>query len=418
MSGRGFGKTYAGFVYAGLVAVNICAVYLAGGVSIYGTSAFRAYGRMDLFSLIFVIEPLMRSLALFVSGRAGEYFGRKRLYLWSVSAFAVTVAVCSAAPNGTVFLIARSFSGFFWGLFLTNIFAIVNDVFPKEEYSVRIGILQTVTSLIYIVGPILCGIVIEKWGWRVSLGVLLPFLAAGLLLVGVFMPKSERPRREAPVGNSGPLPGEISGGRPGSARMGELFRKKGYTVLIAVVAVYTLVYCTGNYIPLYAQTELKAGVTLSAAVLVPCNVMSMLFSGLSGVYIGKKGCSRGILILMAAAALLGSLLYIGAAVKPGYFLILLSTAILGVGAGIYQVLPFAYVQKYLQKDLVAEATSLIGFVEGAASVAAGLIYSAVMKNGVAFGLAFASVFGVCVFVLAVLKYRQPHPETLITEKRK
>ena len=219
------------------------------------------------------------------------------MYLWSVSAFAVTVAVCSAAPNGTVFLIARSFSGFFWGLFLTNIFAIVNDVFPKEEYSVRIGILQTVTSLIYIVGPILCGLVIEKWSWRVSLGALLPLLAAGLLLVGIFMPKSERVRREAPAGNPGPLPGKNSGGRTGPARMGALFREKGYVVLIVIVAVYTLVYCTGNYIPLYAQTELKAGVTLSAVVLVPCNVMSMLFSGLSGVYIGKKGCSRRILLL-------------------------------------------------------------------------------------------------------------------------
>ena len=415
-----YSKSNSHFVFAGLVVVNICAIYVAGSTGIYAATAFREYGRIDLFNLVFVIEPLARSIALLVSGRLGESFGLKKFYLWSVLAFAVTVAICAAAPNGMTFLIARSFTGFFWGLFLTNAFAIVNEVFPQKEYSVRVGALQTVSSLIYIVGPIICGAIIEKESWQISLGVLLPLLVIGLLLVGLFMPQSKE---------SAPKSADLSISTASnekhrhqikkqlqSIQVDVLLKQQGYAVLILIISIYTFVYCTGNYIPLYAQTELKASVTVSAMVLVPCNIMGMLFSSLSGVYITKKGCSKKLVLLMSGAALSGSLLYIRATTKPGFPIIILATAILGIGAGIYQVMPFSYVQKYMKKDLMAKGTSFIGFIEGIASVVAGLLYSAAMKNGVSFGLASASIFGVCVFVLTALKYREPDSKSLDNRK--
>lgn len=121
MTNDTYNRKHAHLVYAGLVIVNICATYFAGGIGIYAATAFREYRRVDLFNLIFVIEPLVRSLALLISGNSGEYFGRKKFYLWSVSAFAFTTVICAIASNGMIFLIARSFSGFFWGLFLTNV---------------------------------------------------------------------------------------------------------------------------------------------------------------------------------------------------------------------------------------------------------------------------------------------------------
>ena len=407
-----YSQKNAHLVYIGLVIVNICATYFAGGLGIYAATAFREYGRIDLFNLIFVIEPLVRSLALLISGRSGEHFGRKKLYLWSVSGFSLTVVICMVASDGITFLIARSLSGFFWGLFLTNVFAIVNDVFPKEEYPVRIGILQTVNSLIFIVGPIICGVIIEDWNWRISLGVMLPAIVIGLLLVEFFMPRMPRRKgthEKSAVKNSGSASKKRRACQPfESIKLGALLNQDGFAVLILIISVYTFVYCTGNYIPLYAQTELKTGVALSAMVLVPCNIMGMLFSSLSGMYIAKKGCSKKLLLMMSGAALCGSLLYILSAVEPGFFIITLATAILCIGAGIYQVMPFSFVQKYLKKDLMAEGTSLIGFVEGIASVIAGFIYSATMINGIAFGLASASIFGVLVFILTILKYRVPN----------
>ena len=401
-------RRHANFVYTGLIIIHICATYLAGGIGVYAATAFREYGRIDLFNLLFVTEPLIRSVALLISGKAGEYFGRKNLYLWSVAAFAFSIAVCVMAPNGIVFLIARSFSGLFWGMFLTNVFAIVNDVFPNEQYSVRIGVMQTVSSLIFIVGPILCGALIEEWNWRVSLGVLLPFFVVGMLLVKCFMPQSKE-RETAETLHEDDIHREKKQFEPIQFR--SLFKQKGFTILIVIISVYTLVYSTGNYIPLYAQTELKASVTLSATVLVPCNIMGMLFSTLTGMYIAKKGCSKKLLVAMSGTALCGSLLYIESALKPGFLVIILSTAVLGIGAGIYQVMPFSFVQRYIEKDLMAEGASFIGFIEGIASVMAGAVYSVAMNSGVAFGLAFSSIFGICVFAITVFKYKEPRYST-------
>jgi hypothetical protein len=70
-------------------------------------------------------------------------------------------------------------------------------------------------------------------------------------------------------------------------------------------------------------------------------------------------------------------------------------------------MPFAFVQRYMTKDLMAEGTSFIGFIEGIASVIAGVIYSIVMRNGEAIGLVFSSIFGVCVFVIVLLKFKEP-----------
>jgi MFS family permease len=397
-------RKHANFVYTGLIIINICATYLAGGIGVYAAAAFRKYGRIDLFNLLFVTEPLIRSIALLISGKAGEYFGRKNLYLWSVAAFAFSIGICAVAPNGMVFLIVRSFSGFFWGLFFTNVFAIVNDVFPKEQYAVRIGVMQTVNALIFIVGPIICGVLIEKWNWRISLGAMLPFFVVGLLFVECFMPQNKKREATATSQKNG-----IQRKRKQfeAIRLRSLLRQEGFAVLIVIISVYTLVYSTGNYIPLYAQTVLKASVTLSATVLVPCNIMGMLFSTLTGMYIAKKGCSKELLMAMSGVALCGSLLYIESALKPSFFIIILSTAILGIGAGIYQVMPFAFVQRYMTKDLMAEGTSFIGFIEGIASVIAGVIYSIVMRNGEAIGLVFSSIFGVCVFVIVLLKFKEP-----------
>lgn len=81
MTNYTYSRNNAHLVYAGLIIVNICAAYIAGGIGIYAATAFREYGRIDLFNLIFVIEPPIRSLVLLVSGKLGEYFGQKKFYL-------------------------------------------------------------------------------------------------------------------------------------------------------------------------------------------------------------------------------------------------------------------------------------------------------------------------------------------------
>lgn len=397
-------------VFIGLVMINICASYLAGSTGIYAATAFREYGRLDLFNIMFVIEPLARSISLLISGRMGEYFGRKQLYIWSVGAFALSIAISAGASSATIFLLARGASGFFWGLFFANVFTMVNDIVSEEEYPVRIGIMQTVYSLVLIFGPVLCGIFTERWNWRISLAILLPLFAIGMLLVGCLMPTSNMKKKMC----TGSIKKEFKGQNlhenindKKELLITKLLKQKGYFIIIIITFIATCISCSGNYIPLYAQIVLGANTAISAIVLAPCNIFVMTLSSVAGIYISKKGCTKTIFMFMSGTILIGTFIYAATLFISSYFIIILSTAIIGIGMGIHQVAPFAFAQRHLDENLIAEGISFISFVQGVAGVIAGAIYSTTMRTGIAFSLAFTVVYSIILILIIILKYKEP-----------
>lgn len=74
---------------------------------------------------------------------------------------------------------------------------------------------------------------------------------------------------------------------------------------------------------------------------------------------------------MSGTVFIGTLLYIVTLSISSYMIIVLSTAIIGIGVGIHQVVPFAFAQKHLEDNLIAEGISFISFVQGIGGVIAG-----------------------------------------------
>ncbi|GAA0075883.1 hypothetical protein UT300005_02610 [Clostridium sp. CTA-5] len=403
----------ANIVFIGLVIINICVSYIAGSTGIYAVTAFREYCRLDLLNVMFVIEPLARSISLLVSGRVGEYLGRKQLYIWSVSGFALSIAISIGTSSGIAFLLIRGVSGFFWGLFFANVFTMVNDIVSEEEYPVRIGIMQTVYSLTLIFGPILCGIFTERWNWRISLAILLPLFIIGILLVACFMPKSKTKKRIHISSIKEELKGpNIHKNRNTTEKLLilKLLKQKEYFIIILITFIVTCISCSGNYIPLYAQTVLGANTTISAIVLVPCNIFVMTLSSIAGIYISKKGCTKNIIIIMSGTILIGTFIYAVTLFISSYFVIILSTAIIGIGVGIHQVAPFAFAQRHLDDTLISEGIAFISFVQGIAGVISGMIYSATMRNGIAFSLTSTVIYSTVLILITIFKYKVPQDD--------
>lgn len=82
-----YGKSYAYFVYAGLVIMNICAIYIAGGTGIYAATAFREYGRIDLEGIASVIAGFIYSVAM----KNGVALGLTSVSIFGVCVFVLTV---------------------------------------------------------------------------------------------------------------------------------------------------------------------------------------------------------------------------------------------------------------------------------------------------------------------------------------
>lgn len=388
-------------IFSGFIIITISANYLLGSMAIYGAAAFTEFHAVELFGSLIIVEALARSVSLLLSGRVGEWFGRKRLFLFSTVIFAIMVAVAASASSAMFFMWSRGLASFFWGLSQANVFTMVSERFSEEEYPVRVGWLQTVGSLILLVGPIICGLLIQQFNWRVSLLSVLPLFVVSLVLIGSFFPKQTVEKQEV---KRTALDGPVNKKRG----FRQLFSQKQFVVIVLITFLYTCISTSGNYIPLFAQTILQSGATISSLILVPCNILVMFFSNMTGRYIARHGFPKRLIVFMALVGVVGSLLYTLTMLSPTYLVIIVSTAVVGSGFGMSQVLPIAFVQRYTQKELVAEGTSFIIFIQGFSSVIAGVVYSAAMnRQGLPFALATSVIYSVGLILLAVRMYREP-----------
>ncbi|WP_459481591.1 hypothetical protein [Clostridium saccharoperbutylacetonicum] len=56
-------------------------------------------------------------------------------------------------------------------------------------------------------------------------------------------------------------------------------------------------------------------------------------------------------------------------------------------------------------------------MQGVAGVIAGMIYSATMKNGISFSLAFTVVYSFTLILITILKYKEPQGEVSGIQER-
>ncbi|MBL1225542.1 MFS transporter [Enterococcus sp. BWR-S5] len=388
-------------IFTGFIVITVSANYLLGSMAIYGAAAFTEFHAVELFGSLIIVEALARSISLLLSGRIGERYGRKRLFLLSTIIFGAMVAVAALSNSGLSFLWSRGLASFFWGLSQANVFTMVSERFSEEEYPIRVGWLQTVGSLILLTGPVICGVLIQQFNWRVSLLSILPLFLVSLLLIGAFFPKQTV---QTTIANRSKQSDAFDKRRG----LKQLFSQKSFVIMVLLTFLYTCISTSGNYIPLFAQTILQSGATISSLILVPCNILVMFFSNMTGRYIARHGFPKRLIVFMAMIGVVGSLLYTLTMLAPTYLVIILSTAVIGSGFGMSQVLPIAFVQRYTQKELIAEGTSFIIFTQGFSSVIAGVMYSAAMNSqGLPFALSTSVVYGVILFLLAVRLYREP-----------
>jgi EmrB/QacA subfamily drug resistance transporter len=121
-----------------------------------------------------------------IIGRLGDMFGKKRLLMVTLAAFAVGSTLCAVAPSIGVLIAGRVIQGAAGGLFPLA-FAIVRDELPRDKVASSIGIVSAITGIGGGVGLVLGGVIVDHASWHwifwVSLAITLVALAATYSLV-------------------------------------------------------------------------------------------------------------------------------------------------------------------------------------------------------------------------------------------
>ncbi len=138
-------------------------------------------------------------LALVPSGRLGDLYSRKVMFVVGLSAFTVASALCALAPNIQVLLIARILQGVAAGVQMPQVLGLVQQLFQGEERGRAFGLFGATIGVATAFGPTLGGLLIavggDADGWRLLFWMNVPLGVIALVFALWLLPRTQ-PRQE------------------------------------------------------------------------------------------------------------------------------------------------------------------------------------------------------------------------------
>ena len=122
------------------------------------------------------------AIILPMTGWLGNYFGRKRLFIWCVALFTLASALCGAAPNLPLLILARVLQGAGGGAMVPIAQAVLLESFPSNKRGTAMAIFTQGVVVAPIIGPTLGGWITDNYSWRWVFYINLPVGILAILL--------------------------------------------------------------------------------------------------------------------------------------------------------------------------------------------------------------------------------------------
>lgn len=161
------------------------------------------------------VYSLGQLVTLPVAGKIADNYGRKRIFVIAVAVFTIASLCCSLAGNIYVLIAFRALQAIGGGAFMPCATGIVADHFG-ENRDRAIGLFTSFLPIGAIIGPVLGGIIVNYWSWRVIFLINVPIGIIVLICAIRFLPPSE----SEPSGRPDFVGGLLLGGTLLSAMFG------------------------------------------------------------------------------------------------------------------------------------------------------------------------------------------------------
>ncbi|MDJ1113945.1 DHA2 family efflux MFS transporter permease subunit [Microbacterium dauci] len=370
----------------------------------------------NLDNVVWVTSAYLLAYAvpLLVTGRLGDRFGPKHIYLIGLAIFTAASLACGLSGSLEALIIARAAQGLGAALMTPQTMAVITRTFPAERRGAAMGLWGATAGVATLVGPLAGGLLVDGFGWEWIFFVNIPVGVIAFVLAWRLVPQLEtHPHRFDILGVVlsavglflivfGLQEGEhydwaawvwgmIAAGiavmvvfiwtqsRTSSEPLVplELFRDRNFAISnIAIAAVGFTV--TSMALPLAFFTQLARGLTPteSALLLIPMAVLSGGLAPLAGRILDRVD-PRLLLVpglTLMAAGLLGYVLLMNTGAP--ILLLLIPAAIIGVAnAGMWGPLATTATRNLPPRQAGAgsgiyNTTRTIGSVIGSAAIAA------------------------------------------------
>jgi EmrB/QacA subfamily drug resistance transporter len=134
---------------------------------------------------------LVAAAMLIPAGRLADRYGRKRVFIIGLIGFALTSALCGAAPEAGTLIAGRALQAAFAALMLPTSLALILPEFPPERRHMALGVWGSMGAVAAAVAPTLGGLLTEYSTWRLIFLINVPICAI-LVIFGLRLLRESR----------------------------------------------------------------------------------------------------------------------------------------------------------------------------------------------------------------------------------
>ncbi len=151
--------------------------------------------------LIWIVSGYVLSFAvlLITSGRLGDRYGRKTVFITGVFGFTLASFACAFAQTADGLVISRIVQGAFSAIMIPQVLSIIQVLFKPKERAAVFGLTGAVSGLAAVAGPLVGGLLVSGdafgLGWRSIFVINVPVGIVLLIAAFIFIPnsKSDKP---------------------------------------------------------------------------------------------------------------------------------------------------------------------------------------------------------------------------------
>lgn len=156
-----------------------------------GTNALMEGLHADLGKVLWVTSGYLLAYAvpLLITGRLGDRFGPKQVYLAGLTLFTLSSLACGLSTSIDMLIVARVVQGLGAALMTPQTMAVITRLFPPAERGKAMGLWGATAGVATLVGPILGGVLIDWLGWEWIFFVNVPVGVVGLVLAARLVPR-------------------------------------------------------------------------------------------------------------------------------------------------------------------------------------------------------------------------------------
>ncbi|TMV49140.1 MFS transporter [Paenibacillus mesophilus] len=308
----------------------------------------------------FTAYTLLFAVSIPVLGKLSDRFGRKQTFIFGISMFAVGSIIAAAAPNFAMFLVGRAVQAIGTGGIFPITGAQIAVSYPPERRGRMLGLIGMVFGLGTVLGPVIGGLILERFAWQWIFLINVPVSIAILLLIsGV---RQEQPIVNKPIDFIGiflltvlilsmmlgitsanmmfvgiglvliPVLVMVERRTRDPVLNLRYFTKSGTLTLLASSLISGFVMASStNLIPYFSETVLGMDKGAAGMSVTPLAIASVAASLIGGYLADKTGAKRTLLLGFAITLVAGAMMASGVGTLALFYSVV---TVMGFGIGI------------------------------------------------------------------------------------